>query len=525
MVGVAHAQTPTTLPASSYPSPVISETSPATGAAARTNRDKMGDLLDVRDFNAKCDGTTDDSGAFQAATTAAIARGEGVQFYGHCVVNSQVNAVVNSPAGFSVYGHGGELITHANNLFYVTKSQVAGGPSRFSGFRITNVGAQTGAAITIDGSQNGVGSSQNDRVEDIDFYNTGTAINAIATSNLIVDHINSQIFGSTSAVGIALTGPTVNGTTYYSTNSTVSNWYNVGGQSLMTVSGGVQGVTLSQSRSLDNAGWSVQEVGTGVNFEGVNVVNSYLEGASGGIQIPDAHGIVVHGDSFDTSPQYPYKPSWGAIELGSPAGGGDPVVGNVVSDNSMSPHDQAGMSASLRYYGGQGIITGNVVLGVTGNAVDCMLIDTINLTGSQDNYITLSDNTCWDAGKIDVQGSLASTVQASNDISTVYNGTQYVPSYFDNHDHIAAATVYANAITSNGSGTIQFDQPVNFNFGTQVAFINMKMSALPSSCTVGTQVFVTDGRNTGEAAGAGSGVEAYCTNNQKWFANGSPVQN
>jgi len=561
LAGVAHAQTPTTLPASSYPSPIISETAPFTGAVARTNRDKMGDLMDVADFKAKCDGSTDDSVAFQTAANAATSRGQGLQFHGHCVVNSQINVAVSSPSGFTLYGNGSELISHGNNLFNVTKVGSSGYASRFIGFRVTNVGAQTGSPITIDGTQNGVGSSQNDRVEDIDFYNTGTPITAIATSNLVVDRINSQIFGSTSIVGLALSGPTINGTTYYSTNTTVTNWYNVGGQSLLTMSGGVQGVTLNTSRSLDNSGWSVQEVGTGTNFEGVTVLGSYLEGALGGIKIPDAHGITIHGDSFDTSPEYPHLATWASMEIGDPSGTGDPVVGNVITDNTIQPYDMAGMSAPLRYYGGQGNISGNVVLGVASHAVDCMLIDTINLTGSQDNYLSVNGNTCWDAGKFDVQGSLASLTQASGNSATTYNGTMYVPTYYNNAGYlatplayidkltsngsgtvevssaikfdfavsatsqIATPTLFADSISSNGSGTINFNQPASFNFGTTVAFKNVTKSQLPATCTVGAQLFVTDGRNSGEAAGAGSGTEAYCTNKQVWYANGSPVQN
>jgi hypothetical protein len=48
---------------------------------------------------------------------------------------------------------------------------------------------------------------------------------------------------------------------------------------------------------------------------------------------------------------------------------------------------------------------------------------------------------------------------------------------------------------------------------------------LPSGCTAGQSVFVSDARNSGEAAGAGTGALAYCTTAGKWYANGSQVEN
>lgn len=50
------------------------------------------------------------------------------------------------------------------------------------------------------------------------------------------------------------------------------------------------------------------------------------------------------------------------------------------------------------------------------------------------------------------------------------------------------------------------------------------MSGLPGSCSPGQMIFVSDARNAGEGAGAGTGAPAYCTTAGKWFANGSAVQ-
>ena len=55
---------------------------------------------------------------------------------------------------------------------------------------------------------------------------------------------------------------------------------------------------------------------------------------------------------------------------------------------------------------------------------------------------------------------------------------------------------------------------------------------LPSSCTIGQQLYASDGRKTGEAAGSGSGVPVICTASRKygspaWFSmfSGAEVQN
>jgi hypothetical protein len=42
-------------------------------------------------------------------------------------------------------------------------------------------------------------------------------------------------------------------------------------------------------------------------------------------------------------------------------------------------------------------------------------------------------------------------------------------------------------------------------------------------CVPGREVFVTDGRDPGEAAGAGKGTRAYCKTTGVWYANGAPL--
>ena len=46
---------------------------------------------------------------------------------------------------------------------------------------------------------------------------------------------------------------------------------------------------------------------------------------------------------------------------------------------------------------------------------------------------------------------------------------------------------------------------------------------LPATCPARSVRFVTDARNTGEAAGLGTGALAYCNSANAWFANGAPV--
>lgn len=53
----------------------------------------------------------------------------------------------------------------------------------------------------------------------------------------------------------------------------------------------------------------------------------------------------------------------------------------------------------------------------------------------------------------------------------------------------------------------------------------MTVASLPTPCGTGQVFFASDARNTGEAAGAGTGSLTYCTAGHKWYANGAPISN
>jgi hypothetical protein len=63
---------------------------PGVGAVVRTVQDKLADQVNVKDFGAKCDGSTDDSAAFQNAHNA-IPYGTIIIPIGTCVINTNLN--------------------------------------------------------------------------------------------------------------------------------------------------------------------------------------------------------------------------------------------------------------------------------------------------------------------------------------------------------------------------------------------------------------------------------------------------
>lgn len=123
---------------------LISYTSPATGAVSRTVAAKFSDDVNVRDFGAKCDGSTDDTAAIQAAANYVLTLTYGGTVRlpdGHCVVSSlNINKGFNQ--GFALIGNGphtswlGRNLSATANGTAIINYHGQGSATHFEGFTI-----------------------------------------------------------------------------------------------------------------------------------------------------------------------------------------------------------------------------------------------------------------------------------------------------------------------------------------------------------------------------------------------------
>lgn len=387
------------------------DTNISNGNNTRTLSSHFTDVINVKDYGAKCDGTTDDSTAFQSAITAATTdfNGASVQFSGQCVIDTALTANVSSEAGIDISGNGGEILVNGNNFISITKTNSSANPVNIHDFKIRNTTTSpNGTMIQIDGSSGTVGSTQNDRIYNIDFYNVWRAVHLIGASNFVISNINAQIFSSNVTFGVVLDGPTISGKTYYSTNGTIDNWYQVGGR-FLTINGGLQGLSVTNVHHLDGIDYSVLET-TGTNTEGMNFINDYFEANVAGISITDAHSIYVGYSSFDNIGNSP-STSWQAIVLGKNAPSA--VMANVIDRNNIS-----GLSSTtktpIEVHGSLNSITGNIVMGIDLSTTYCISLDTDNGAETSTAYSTVSENKCWHTNGYSITGAGAANVLGTN---------------------------------------------------------------------------------------------------------------
>ncbi len=79
---------------------------------------------------------------------------------------------------------------------------------------------------------------------------------------------------------------------------------------------------------------------------------------------------------------------------------------------------------------------------------------------------------------------------------------------------VSLGTASGNSLTVNGSAAVTGAETV----GGTLRLENVALASLPTGCSPGQEVYVTDGRNPGEASGAGTGTVAFCNKNAAWFA-------
>ncbi len=224
---------------------------PTGASTARPLADRFSDLVNVRDYGALCDGTTDDAAAFRRAAVAATstARRGGARIYipaGTCHLGASLTLALPAGRSVAVAGDGAGLTTldFAPGIDGIAVSLSSGSAASVTGLTINRTGAQvagnTGLAITATGAVPGAVV-----VRDVDTTSDrypGSWANGIvltSTADAVIDHVHTVAgFPPEAANGLVIRG--VDGR--YAADTTISNSKFQGGNIGILVSGYVQGV-------------------------------------------------------------------------------------------------------------------------------------------------------------------------------------------------------------------------------------------------------------------------------------------
>ncbi|NVN36939.1 hypothetical protein [Komagataeibacter swingsii] len=205
---------------------------PADASNARLVSDKFGEALSVMDFGAKCDGSTDDTTAFNAAISAVAdtIAGSGGKVLHHVMIPGKscvISGVVNLLRGVWLSGTG----AFGTQLIFGNNSQIlfAGGTVSGSwvGSRLSDFGIQVSGAITsaqkfpIDAATNQPVASQIDHVQITGgtYYGIDMSGNEVVVDNVLIPGVKG--------IGIRVGHGSTHGdnTDPKITNSTVSGDY------------------------------------------------------------------------------------------------------------------------------------------------------------------------------------------------------------------------------------------------------------------------------------------------------------
>ncbi|MBS0993843.1 hypothetical protein JK207_02545 [Gluconobacter cerinus] len=544
---------------------------------ARTTAEHFSDIVNSHDFGIKCNASlntathavsgTDDTAAIQMAVNVAARLGSPINFHGgQCLISAPI-VIPPSATAFTLIGNSTVFIDTADSDVFTLAgenlSDTDFGRIRFDMRNMMIIKAAnnfSGTAISINGGKfRGI-------IDNVSISGFHIGIALLNTSQQRINNVHidadSSISNGANSYGIYIEGTWKPGwtaaQTKFSANNTVSGATVVYGTGAY-IGNAVQGVRLDNFATLESRGWGVQAIGakdgSPQNYsEALEVRNSYLEGYLGGISADNLGLFHIINTNFDT-PSVGVASNWAAIHALGQFGG--TVIGNTIDGY------RKGQTTSPIVLGGAVVATGNNITGLSpSSSIPCF--DLFPKTGGGDNML-ISDNRCWASGgyKNETDGHIF----GSNNLWSGLGNNQTISVGFGNQglEEITVSKEISSseqnihmhhAIDSSGndrttSGAINMFGTSYISFGAndpagpeQVVYLandtkgdlavrsggfslaQFTFSTMlhpDGSCVPASSVFVTDGRNTGEAAGAGTGVIAYCTMQKRWFANGAPL--
>ncbi len=256
----------------------------------------------MRDYGARCDGTTDDAAAFLRAARAATAteRGTGAKIYipgGTCHLGSSLAFAAPAGRGVAVAGDGAGLTTlsFAPGIDGIAITLAMASAASVTGLTIdrtgSNIAANTALAITETGAV-----SDAVVVRDVDTTSDGypgswaNGIVLTSTDNAVIDHVHTIAgFPPENSNGLVIRGADAR----YAVDTTISNSKFQGGNIGILVSGYVQGVLATNIFAIaGNYGVSWTDGLANPRFvpELLEITNSHLNAIQGDVQ---AAGVGV----------------------------------------------------------------------------------------------------------------------------------------------------------------------------------------------------------------------------------------
>ncbi len=508
-------------------------------------------FVNVQALGAKCDGSTDDSTAFQSALTLA-ARGNFdvvVPAGSACVINSPLSVSVGGSTTLTIRSsdegslHGSRLIFpsgFAKTGITFTLTGAAASGATYGGFAVNlsglsffRAGTDTGGtAVAIQVSSGGSATptlktnnltftsstggswsvglalSQANVTSLDDTFCTngfkGTCVSYDTSNQISVEHhikdlyINGASGTGSTGLSIGHTGMTesLQGFTIRGLSCTGSD-YCINAQS--AGSGAIDEIAVSGSQ--------FNSVISGIRAIGANtlmVTNSYFIQGSKAVDFENGDRLVLTGNTFYLGPD-----SVSGVtneSLYTKTLGGDPSTGSIVSGNLFT-----------NLYG-----------------VPIYL-------DSGSNYVTVTGNTCLGNDCVNDQSGNTANSVVDNFGGGNRFGSQTTPQYYagvkigpESGGYPLTCTADGNGNGDcttngpNGAGILELGPNLKLDGSTTVSnplnLYQHVLSGVPS-CSAGQIMFITDARNTGEATGAGTGAQAYCNGKSKWLVNGSAATN
>lgn len=406
----------------------------ATGSTTqRTLAARAADVVNVKDYGAVCDGSTDDTTAIQAAFTAAASASTGITLtfpVGQCLISSQVSQSIGASHGIRVRGSGGlsGILSANGSGVDITLT------STTSMFDISDIAFMRTAAGGALG--------------------TGLAVTATVSGKLTNNHFDNLTFGAVTRsvgswqVGLHLTslnGPVIDGaiialpdgtnattdigvqlsgtdTSHFLTDAKISNTIIQGGHAGVSVDTAVQGVFFTNSEAVGNDYGIYAEDTTSFTYsqEAVIVSNSHFNNLIAGIYLHRMQENQITGSLF-----LHFNPlvtrAWNAILIDT--AGYTTVTGNTLLGAGVNPEHFVTITGGQQLYN----ISGNNIITLAGICIDASGGTNAMIVGNSCQGVTgagaITLGTTSYAGNNIVNGAAVIVGTGSVDASLVWTGT------------------------------------------------------------------------------------------------------
>jgi len=414
---------------------LLTEKLNASNAAFRAVRDKFTDYVTPQDFGAACNGTTDDSAAFQSAVTYVAEHGKGLSISGTCVVKSTI-VMPTDALGMDISGSGGGTIktSVAGDLFTLATPSTGKSNARIQvsihDLSVTQTNPGTGTAFDFYQPVPGAGSIQA-FMKNVYITNMQIGVSLHNVGGSYLDTITSaDTDGPDSGswnVYIKGDGPSQSGG-QPSANNNITNSGSIRGNGIMLY-GFVQGTFIDNHRCLlCHYGIRTSHEDAG---EALTILNTYEEANLAGFDIENTAFTTMRGVSVDLLGNA--SPHWAGFRLVNDAGSAimDSIALGVGGAGSIADTSIFDIENSPGYY------VNNYVRGLVfrsdGTVFPCWKVVG---TKARNDPTILSNNICWASGNYQVTNP--GTIQAhdnlwsgpKNDTTLIYENDVTAPNIF-----------------------------------------------------------------------------------------------